>query len=122
MSYIKETVRDQIVQPGMRETSRYKTLARVVESDERNNLCMIRFKDVDGETVTLRRVPVKIDKDTAGWFPEEKELVEIEKEKKHVMITGLSCENYEQEIRPRKKLKQDICSDGRSNTMPGAII
>ena len=122
MRDIKGIIRDTIVQPGMRESLRYRTLARVVEADEKNNICAIRFRDQDGEDTFERFVPVKVDRDTAGWFPKEKDVVAIEKDKKYTVITGPSWDGYEKDVRPKNKLRQDIYPDSGFNTLSGSIF
>ena len=122
MKNIKSTIRDHIVQPGIRETKRYKTLARVISTDERNNTCMIKYKGRDGRYHHEDKAYVKIDPDSCGWFPETKDIVVIEEESGDLIITEPFDPNYRTETRERRRLKEDVYHDEVSYSLAGNIF
>ena len=122
MKNIKSTIRDHIVQPGMRETKRQKTLARVIATNERRNTCSIKYKGRNGDHIHQDEVYVKIDQDGCGWFPKRKDIVVVEEENGRLLIIEPFEPNYGTNTRIRRRLKEDLYADKSSDDLAGNIF
>ena len=105
----------------MREAKKHRTIARVIATDEKNNTCMIKYRDRDGGVVHEKEAYVKISLDTSGWFPQTKDIVFIEKEGEDVIIVDLYEPTYNTNTRERRKLKEDVYPD-HSGNLAGNIL
>ena len=122
MKNIKSTIRDHIVQPGIREAKKYETVARVIRTDEKNNTCAIKYRGRDGDYHHVGSAYVKIDPDGCGWFPKAKDIVVVEEQRGTVTIKEPFDPNYQTETRRRRRLKEDVHADETSNSLAGSIF
>lgn len=80
----------EINQPTTREQQSFITIAKVIEADESNNCCTVKFTNNMGKQITTNGVPYQIvDPKVSSFFPSKNDLVYMQcHDNKNYLITG----------------------------------
>jgi hypothetical protein len=123
MNELRKKIEEQIVNPAGHLRRSFTIVAKVIKSDERNNLCSVSFIDKDGYKSNKDNVQVKIyNIAIIDWFPKVGELVNVEQNGDLLVVVSKYEGSYATDIRPRTEKKKDILSDTCTDTMAGFIF
>lgn len=122
MNEIQKKVKEKLIEPATNSRSLSNLYAIVRSSNEKANLCNIRYKNKDGKSINKNNVSVLItDTSIISWFPQVNEKVLVQEKNNDVYIIGPAYFNYE-EIRKSMELKNDIFSNSFVDTMGGFLF
>jgi hypothetical protein len=108
---LKEKIRQQIAEPAVHNRSSQYTVAKVTQSNEKNNTCSISFIDKNGQPRTASGVQMRLyNQSMIDWFPKVNELVNINDSGGIYEIVSKYTENYAATARCGTELKRDIHS------------
>lgn len=110
-SKIKSLLQNKLVAPNVDTNNYSRSVALVLQAYEKDNVCDIKYLDAQSRIRNRERVKVKITNND-DWFPQQGDIVEIEVFQDVVIIIGSVVSDYNTQIRPKNKLKQDIYADG----------
>ena len=110
-SKIKSLLQNKLVAPNVDTNNYSRSIALVLQTYEKDNVCDIKYLDAQSRIRNRERVKVKITNND-DWFPQQGDIVEIEVFQDVVIIIGSVVSDYNTQIRPKNKLKQDIYADG----------
>lgn len=123
MSTFKSRIQKEIVAPAGHIRRTFTIIGTVIESDEKNNFCSVRFIDKDGYMSNKNNVPVVLyNSSIIDWFPKIGELVNIEQNGELVRIISKYEGAYGIHTRPGTELKKDVLCDSFDSTIAGVII
>lgn len=120
MNSIKQIIHQNIVAPAAHTSGSIHTIAEVLQSDEKNNLCTVKCIDKNGILRNRDNVPVRLT--GSSWFPAEGDKVIVEDFGKYINIVGKNDSGYAADTRSQNELKQDIYADSSSNSCGGWIF
>lgn len=122
MSQFFKTIQDK-TNPAVHNRRDFSTVAKVISSDQINNVCSIEFIDKSGYKSNKDNVPVKIYvPGFIGWFPKSGDLVNIDTESDAYIITSAYESGYASNHRPGNQLKKDIYSGASGGPVGGTIV
>ena len=117
---LKNIIQQKLIAPAAHTGGGVHVVADVLQSDEKNNLCTIRYIDKNGLMRNRDNVPVRLA--GAEWFPAEGDKVIVEDFGKTINIIGKNDVGYASEIRSQNELKQDAYADCGMNSCGGWIF
>lgn len=118
---LKQKLLDHVVTPVTFETEGLITLGYIIEADDKNNCCTVRYKDKYGKITERENVTVRLTGNGMEWFPVPGEYVQLELGRGTCVIAARAVNDYSADIRSKMELKQDIYSDSLG-APPGASI
>ena len=121
MSFLKNQMQDNLMQPTMREAKTLTTVGKVISSDEVNNTCSVLYVDRNGKKRNKDNVVVRLYDNGTGYFPAVGDFVEIQLERDICVIIARHISNYNMDVRSKMALQQDVFSDNIGSD-PGASI
>jgi hypothetical protein len=114
---------EQLGNPAAHNRRKFSIEALITKSDERNNLCSIRFRDKDGYLSNKDNVPVRIyNTNIIDWFPVKDEWVLIEQYGEDIVIVAKHQAGYNASTRPQTQIKEDIIAGSFASTVSGYIF
>lgn len=114
---LKNTIKD-LVTPESNSRSGQKTIAYVLKADEKNNLCTIKYKDVNGVFCVKDNVQVSIS-NADNWFPCVGDPVVVKIEDEMVLIISRIIFNYQAQ---KKKITCGVNNFDLSGGVIGNVI
>lgn len=117
---IKEIIHQKIAAPANHISRGMHVIADVLQSDEKNNLCSVRYIDKNG--ILRNRDNVSVRLAGAEWFPAEGDQVILEDHGKYAVIVGKNDSGYAAYIRSQNQLKQDMYADTTTSSCGGWIF
>lgn len=120
MDTVKNLIHQKIVSPAIHNDRGMHVIADVLQSDEKNNLCTVKYIDKNG--ILRNRDNVSVRLAGAEWFPAEGDQVILEDHGKYAVIIGKNDSGYAAYIRSQNELKQDLYADTSSNSCGGWIF
>lgn len=118
---LRQQLLDKVITPITYENEIMTTIAFVLNSDDKNNCCDIRYIDKQGRIRNRNNVIVRLTGSGMDWFPVKGDYVTIELARETCVIIARSITNYNMDVRSKMELKQDIYSDSMGYP-PGASI
>lgn len=121
MATLRSALLNNIVQPIARDNESYTTVAKVLDSDEVNNVCSILYVDKGGRKRNKDNVVVRLYDTGSGYFPKTGEYVEVQLDRDTCVVVARHVGNYNMDVRSKMMLAQDIYSDN-PGCAPGSSI
>lgn len=121
---IKRQIQNNIINPADQDRRGFLSTAEIIESDEKNNVCSIRYIDKDGNVSNKKNVPLRVyNTSMIDWFPKKNEKVVIQDTGNgRLIIISKECTDYSSKVRADNELKSDILSNTYSDFMGGYIF
>lgn len=119
---LKSLIQDRIVNPASRINVTTKTLGIVLNSDDSNNTCKVKYVNKNGESCNKDNVTVRLYGKGTDWFPAKNDIVVIEDSGDTIVVVARYVGNYAMDVRSKRKLKKDIMSDSSGCQPPGGSI
>lgn len=122
MNSIKKLLNENIAEPAASSRSSSTILGEVIESNENNNTCKVRFTNSKGNTDTRSNVLVFVyNKSVIDWFPKVNDSVLLQEKQSVLYIIGPSEQNHSM-LRSQTKLENDVFSDTFLSGMGGHVF
>ena len=122
MNNIKKLFTDNLVEPVANSYSSTNVVGEVLISNERENVCRVKFTNSKGNTDTRDNVSVFIyNKSIIDWFPLVGDKVLLQEKNNKFSIIGPADTKYAN-MRSQVKLENDIYSDSFISGMGGYIF
>lgn len=122
MNNFKKLFSEKIVEPAASSRSSSTITGEVIEANENNNTCKVKFVNIKGNVDTRDNVQVFVyNKSVIDWFPKNKDQVILQSKANDLYIIG-PAENNFATIRHQLKLENDIFSDTFTSSIGGYIF
>lgn len=123
MSELKRKIQERIVAPADHLSREHTIVGEVTLSDEKNNVCSVRYMDKDGYVSNKDNVPVRVyNQSFADWFPAKGEQVVMTESNYQVTIVSKYEGGYGTAVRAGTEMKKDIYTSMFGGTMAGNIF